>query len=198
MMAQKCGLKMMESKLFPSKKNPGYFGTKRFDRDKHGKRIHVQSMSGLLHVDHRLPSLDYEAILKTTLWLTKDMRQVEIQFRHMVFNVFAHNRDDHAKNFSFLMSEEGLWTVSPAYDLTFSYGPGGEHCTALLGEGKKPSSIHLKKLGLLIGINPKKVNTIVEEVCDAVTLWPHFALEAGVSKKTSQLIQTALERIKKD
>jgi serine/threonine-protein kinase HipA len=115
-------------------------------------------MSGLLHVDHRLPSLDYEAILKTTLWLTKDMRQVEMQFRHMTFNVFAHNRDDHAKNFSFLMNAEGVWSVSPAYDLTFSYGPGGEHCTALLGEGKKPT----------------------------VTSWSHFALEAGVSKKTSR------------
>jgi serine/threonine-protein kinase HipA len=86
-------------------------------------------MAGLLHADHREPSLDYETVMKATLYLTRDVRQCESQFRNAVFNVFSHNRDDHAKNFSFLMEAQGVWSVSPAYDLTFSSGPAGEHST---------------------------------------------------------------------
>ena len=80
----------------------------------------MHTVGGLLHSDFRVPSLDYEDLLNLTGALTKDIREVEKMYRLAVFNVLAHNRDDHAKNFSFLMDEKGEWKFAPAYDLTFS------------------------------------------------------------------------------
>jgi len=151
LMAKEAHLTIPGAKLFPSKKGPGFFGVKRFDRVA-GNRLHMHTVSGLLHVDHSIPSLDYETIMKATLWLTKDAREGEKQFRVAVFNILAHNRDDHAKNFSFLMDEKGVWQVSPAYDLTFSSGPSGEHCTTVMGEGKNLTIAHIVKLAEISGI----------------------------------------------
>ena len=100
-MAVAAGLEVPEARLFKSRKSEGFFGVKRFDR-LDGKHLHMHTVSGLLHADHRFPSLDYETLMKATLWLTKDIREGEKLLRLAAFNVFAHNRDDHAKNFSFL------------------------------------------------------------------------------------------------
>ena len=101
LMAKEAGLMVPESKLFPSRKGLGFFGVKRFDRNR-DSRIHMHTIAGLLHADHRASVLDYESIMKATLYLTKDIRQCDIQFRNAVFNVLSHNRDDHSKNFAFL------------------------------------------------------------------------------------------------
>ena len=90
--------------------------------------------------------------MKATYLLTKNRNGTEKQFRNIVFNVFSHNRDDHAKNFSFIMDEGGAWTVSPAYDLTFSAGPGGEHCTTVMGVGRNPGTVELLKLAAIAEI----------------------------------------------
>ena len=121
--AKKCGIEMPETKLFSSKISKGYFGIKRFDRnEKNKRRIHMISVSALLETSHRLPNLDYNILMKLTLKLTNSFEEVEKMFRLMCFNVFAHNRDDHSKNFSFIYDEElKKWKLSPAYDLTFSY-----------------------------------------------------------------------------
>ena len=123
--AKKCGIIMSETRLFPSEKCEGYFGIKRFDRisDKNGtKRIHMLTAAALLELNFEQPSLDYHSLMKLTKILTrdneKDMREM---FRRMCFNVFAHNRDDHSKNFTYLYYEEkDCWRLSPAYDLTYS------------------------------------------------------------------------------
>lgn len=187
-MAKQAGLIVPEAKLFPSKKSSGYFGVKRFDR-KEGQRFHMHTLSGLLHVDHRLPSVEYETILKATAWLTKDIRETEKQFRACVFNVFAHNRDDHAKNFSFLMDEKGGWHTSPSYDLTFSSGPVGEHCSLIMGEGKAPSERHLFKLAGSVGLKKESAQFIIQEVKDAVANWKMIAKDSGVSSNSAKLIQ---------
>lgn len=196
LMAKSAHLQVPEAKLFPSKKGPGYFGVKRFDRVKR-KRLHMHTVSGLLHVDHRFPSLDYETIMKATLWLSKDARECEKQFRAAVFNVFTHNRDDHAKNFSFLMNEKGVWHTVPSYDLVFSSGPRGEHCTMIMGEGKNPSLSHLLKLSEVSGMKKQKALQIIEEVRNATSKWADFAKEAGVSNVSSNRIQTVLARVLK-
>ena len=134
LMAIHAGLNVPQARLFESNRCSGYFGVKRFDRQE-GKSLHMHTVSGLLHLDHRDANLDYEALMQLTVWLTKDVRECEKQYRNAVFNILTHNRDDHAKNFSFLMSAEGMWSVSPAYDLTFSSGPAGEHSTTVMGEG---------------------------------------------------------------
>lgn len=180
-MAQEAGLVVPKSKIFPSRKGLGFFGVNRFDRNG-VERIHMHTISGLLHVDHREPSLDYEGIMKTTLYLTKDLNQCEIQFRNAVFNVLSHNRDDHSKNFSFLMNSRGVWTVSPAYDLTFSFGPGGEHSTMIMGEGKSPTKEHLLRLSHVGNIKKDKALEIIDQVSKATKKWQEISTDCGVSK----------------
>ncbi len=182
------------AKLFPSKTGFGYFGVKRFDHIK-GRRLHMHTISGLLHADHRFPSLDYETIMRATLYLNKDSQACERQFRAAVFNVLSHNRDDHAKNFSFLMDEKGIWQVSPAYDLTFSSGPNGEHCSTIMGEGKSPKISHLLKLATASGLKAQKALEIIEEVKEATSKWKIFATEAGVHSSSLNMIQNEIARI---
>ncbi len=194
LMAKMAQMDVPEARLFPSKKGPGFFGVKRFDRVG-GKRLHMHTVSGLLHVDHRVPSLDYGTIMKATLWLTKSIQDSEKQFRAAVFNVLAHNRDDHAKNFSFLMDKNAQWTMSPAYDLIFSSGPAGEHCTMIMGEGKSPEIDHLLKLAQVGGLKKKRALEIIDEVKKAVSQWEILAKEWGVSAKSSSMIQRTMERV---
>ncbi len=179
LMARAAGLTMMPTYLFPAKKGAGYFGVERFDRQGK-KRQHMHSVSGLIHADHRFPSLDYEQIMRIALELTRNTQELEKILRLAAFNVFAHNRDDHAKNFSFLMNEKGNWSVAPAYDLTFSGGPGGEHSTTIMGEGKNPTKEHLRKLADKFSIPTRRANQIIDEVKEAIQKWPSFAEEAGV------------------
>lgn len=195
LMAKDSGLDVPEAKLFPSRNGGyGYFGVKRFDRaqDKH---IHMHTICGLLHADYREPCLDYEMIMKATSFLTRDMRQSEKQFRNAVFNVLSHNRDDHSKNFSYLMDEKGAWTVSPAYDLTFSNGPGGEHSTMVMGEGKNPKLAHLLKLANISNIQKVKTLEIIDKVATSVHKWEHFANIARVSKLSTKMIHNSLDNI---
>lgn len=195
LMAKEAGLIVPEAKLFKSRICPGYFGVKRFDRTEH-IFLHTHTLSGLLHADHRIPSLDYEAVMKVTYILTKNMTESEKQFRNIVFNVFSYNRDDHAKNFSFIMDEKGIWSVSPAYDLTFSSGPGGEHCTTIMGNGRNPATADLLKLAALTNINKQKALSIIDQVKDAVSKWRQFAEEANVSRKSTKNIYSQLSNIK--
>lgn len=193
LMAIAAKLDCSEAQLFASKKGPGFFGAKRFDRTQEGGRVHMHTVSGLLNADHRTPSLDYETLLKTTLHLTQDIHECEKLFRLCAFNVYSHNRDDHAKNFSFLMDQSGQWRLSPAYDLTFSSGPQGEHCTMIMGEGKTPSDKHLLALAKQSQIDTGKAQTILEEVKAAVEKWPQFADEAQVSKASKGRIAKVLK-----
>jgi serine/threonine-protein kinase HipA len=135
--------------------------------------------------------------MKATLYLTKDVRQCEIQFRNAVFNVLSHNRDDHSKNFSFLMDAQGNWIVSPAYDLTFSSGPAGEHSTIIMGEGKNPTKEHLLKLADTCNIKQAKALEIIHQVLAATGKWNLFASEVGVSKLQTKNIGEALNAIRK-
>jgi len=139
--AKAAKIEMPNTKLLQGK----YFAVERFDRIG-DTRVHIQSVAGLTHSDFRYPTLDYDDLLGLTLHLTKNVEEQIKMFRLAVFNLFAHNRDDHAKNFSFLLDKDNNWQLAPAYDLTFSQGPGGEHSTTYLGEGKNPTQEHLIKL----------------------------------------------------
>lgn len=165
--AKKCGIEMEETRLFQSEMCSGYFGTKRFDREIINGEIekkHMVSVSGLLETSHRVPNLDYNVLMKLTLELTKDYREVEKMFRLMCFNVFAHNRDDHSKNFSYIYDEENGWKLSPAYDLTYSSSIGGEHATMVNGNGFNPGVMEILEVAKNIGINNKKAKDIVDQV----------------------------------
>lgn len=127
--------------------------------------MHMITVSGLLETSHRIPNLDYRDLMKLTYLLTKDNRQMEQMYRRMCFNVFAHNRDDHSKNFSFLYDEvNSRWILSPAYDLTYSNSIGGEHATCVNGNGKNPGIKELMEIGKAAGIAQSSVKRIAGEV----------------------------------
>ena len=186
-MARRAGILMPQTHLFKAKQGAGYFATKRFDR-LGGERLHMHTVCGLLHSDFRTPSLDYQDLIELTTVLTRDVREVEKMFRLAAFNVLAHNRDDHSKNFSFLMDEAGDWRLSPAYDLTFSSGPGGEQSTVLMGEGKAPHLQQLRSLGEVADLSKKAVAHILDQTQCALADWPILAKEYGVKKDNVRLI----------
>lgn len=162
--AKECGIKMEKTRLMPSQLCPGYFATRRFDRSG-GKRIHMISASALLETSHRIPNLDYHILMQLTLKLTKDYSQIEQLYRLMCFNVFAHNRDDHSKNFAFLYDEDaGSWNLAPAYDLTCSNSVGGEHATLVDGNGMNPGKKELLAVAEAIRFDPDKAKALADEV----------------------------------
>jgi len=181
LMAKDAGVEMPETHLFCTKRNK-YFGTKRFDRDGDA-RIHMHSLGGLIHADHRSPSLDYDTVLRVTLALTRNIQDAEKAYALACFNVLAHNRDDHVKNFSFLLNARNEWIFAPAYDLVFSYGPGGEQSMLVMGEGRNPGTAQLQTLGKQHGI--KNAPEILAKVERAVANWPHYAELADVSRKST-------------
>lgn len=173
--AKQCGIEMTETRLFSSKQCAGYFGTKRFDRtntseiDGGIQKIPMISVSGLLETSHRIPNLDYSILMKLTLELTKDFGEVEKLFRLMCFNIFAHNRDDHSRNFSFLYSEEeDRWRLSPAYDLTYSSSIGGEHATTVFGNGVNPGMGEILAIAGEIGIKETRAKRIANDIRECV------------------------------
>lgn len=192
LMARDAGLAMPATHLFRTRKKQRFFGIERFDRDG-DRRIHMHSLSGLMRADHRLPAIDYDGFLKVTLLLTKDVREVEKAFAIACFNVLAHNRDDHSKNVSFLMDDAGAWTLAPAYDLTFSFGPGGEQSMMVMGEGKAPGIAQLRALGTKHGL--RETNAIIDRVRVATVRWRIHADAAGVTKKAAATIANAIAAI---
>lgn len=170
MCAKKCGIEMMETMLIPSKHHEGYFATKRFDRQA-GKKIHVVSVSGLLETSHQIPNLDYNILMQLTMKLTKDFSEVEKMYRLMCFNVFAHNRDDHSKNFSFLFDmEDKRWKLAPAYDLTYSNSMRGEHATTVNGNGSNPTIADILEVAKKAKMDLSKAEAIAKEVYEAVKI----------------------------
>lgn len=167
LLAQKAGLSVNEFRLFPSAKTPGYFGAKRFDRDKEGKPIHMVSFSGLLEVSYQTPVLDYIHLLQVIQKLCKSPSDLLEGYRRMVFNVLVENKDDHGKNFAFLYDEEAkTYRLSPAYDLTSLPNRYGHEMSA---NGKdNPDKEDLLAVARYVGIPLKKAEDLYEEIAAVV------------------------------
>jgi serine/threonine-protein kinase HipA len=116
-------------------------------------------------------------------------------FRRMAFNVVTHNRDDHAKNSAFMMNDTGEWSLSPAYDLTYSNGPGGEHMMTVAGEGSAPVRSHLMRLATQSGILATDATGIIDQVNEAARTWLSAADQAGCTQKTARQIARAIHPI---
>lgn len=162
LMALDAGLAMMESTLFRAG-DLTCFGTQRFDRDGH-RRIHMHTAANLVDADFRAPSLSYSDLCLLTADLTKNHADMMMMYRLMIFNVLAHNRDDHGKNFAFLMNEQGEWRLAPPYDLTFSYGPGGEHTADIAGKGKSITNADMLRVADDAGIPRNRAIEIIDQV----------------------------------
>lgn len=165
--AKEAGIDMPPTHLFPSKNGGGYFGVQRFDRTPQGK-VHVHTACGLLHASHRFSCLDYENLLKLTLVLTRDITQAEEMVRRMVFNVKSGNRDDHSKNFSFLLNKNFEWRLAPAYDLTPSAGINGEQTAMVNGKGHNITDDDLIAAAKVADIPASAVRSIINTVESAL------------------------------
>lgn len=190
-MALDSGIKMSESKLFKGLSGQAYFGTKRFDRDGN-KRLHLHSAAGIMHDNFRLSNIDYGDLMDCAFKLERDVRAYEKILRLAAFNVFAHNRDDHSKNFAFLMDSTGTWKVAPAFDLTFSTSGHGMHSTTVARESKNPTKKHLMELGDYFKI--KNANKIIDEVQAVVFNWKAYADQCEVSNESKNRIEKIIGR----
>lgn len=194
-MAKESGVLMPETELLSGESGRFYFAAHRFDRQG-TQRTHVHSASGLLYADIRIPALDYKDLIQLTRAVTRDQRECKAMFTLAVFNVLSHNRDDHARQFSYLMERDGVWRLAPAYDLTWSMGPGGEHSTSILGHGKNITREHLIELGKNADMKRQEILEVIERVRDAVNSWNAFADEYGVSNHSAKMIANSLASIK--
>ncbi|MCL2632850.1 MAG: type II toxin-antitoxin system HipA family toxin [Coriobacteriia bacterium] len=188
--AKNCGIAMTDVALFESNRCPGYFGTKRFDRitvdkDKthtvsaqttqipmqlNQHKIHMVSAAALLETTHRVPNLDYIQLMKLTQILTDSMSELQKLYKLMCFNVYAHNRDDHSKNFSFLYNEEaGDWHLSPAYDLTYSSSYYGQHATTVAGNGQDPELKDIMEVARQAGLSIRWARVTAAEIEENVS-----------------------------
>lgn len=189
-MARAAGLRLPDTVLFPGVGDQKIFGIERFDRDGND-RLHVHTLGGLIHSSHRLPGCTYEMALKVAQAVTRNREDVLALFRQMVFNVVTHNRDDHVRNFSFLLGPDARWHFSPSYDLTYSAGPGGEHSMTISGEGKNPTFEHIRRVGEEFQIRESEVIEVTGKVMEAVGYWHEFAREAGVPKQVADRIKAS-------
>lgn len=162
-MAKRAGLNMPAHHYFDIDEANSAFGVQRFDYQD-GQRVHIHTLAGLLDLDFRIPSLDYLQYLRCVRMLTQSQPQVEAAFRQAVFNVVFNNKDDHSKNFSFLMDKDGLWSISPSYDLSYNTGMNGYHQMDICGEALQPTLAHLLKLAKLADIKANRANQICEQV----------------------------------
>jgi serine/threonine-protein kinase HipA len=137
------------------------------------------------------PAVLLRLFLRATLAITRHAADVAAAFRRMVFNVLASNRDDHVRQHSYLMDAAGTWRLAPAYDLTYSAGPGGEHYLDVEGEGRRPTRTHVRALGKRHGFDKAAVDAIIDEVAAALAGWPRFADDAGVTQASKADIAAA-------
>lgn len=162
--AKRCGMDVPDFKLT----NGRYFTTRRFDITPNGERIHTATAGGLLCLSLNAPVLDYTNLLALTGYLTQNAKEVEEMFRRMVFNYLTDNKDDHCKNFSFIVLETGngqyKWHLAPAYDLTLcTEGYNGEHATSVNGTGH-PTLKDMIVVGTKNKMSVQRCKEIFEEV----------------------------------
>ena len=194
-MAVLAGVEMSECRLL-RENGRNHFMTKRFDRV-NGDKLHMQTLGALAHLDYSFPALcSYEQAAMYMRQMDLTAKEIEQFFRRMVFNVIAVNQDDHVKNISFLMNRKGEWSLSPAYDITFSYNPDNVWLKAhQMKINNKTTGItrdDLLAAGANMGISTVKVKRIIKEVNDAVSNWEQIAKENGIRQKTIDAVSSVM------
>jgi serine/threonine-protein kinase HipA len=195
-MAAAAGIAVPEARLF-EEGGRRHFMVRRFDRTENGGKLHMQSLAALGHYDFNDPrAYSYEQAFLVMRQLGLDMTALEEQYRRMVFNVIGRNQDDHVKNIAFLMDRAGHWSLSPAFDLTWSYNPAGDwtsrHQMAVNGkrDGFEPEDFvaAARTAGLARG----RARDIVATVADAIRQWPRFAAEAATGDAWERAVASTL------
>ncbi|MCW4455080.1 HipA domain-containing protein [Flavobacterium sp. MXW15] len=195
-MARAAGIDICECRLL-EEGGRRHFMTRRFDRPAEGGKLHMQSLAALAHFDFNDPNAySYEQALLVMRRLALPMAELEQQFRRMVFNVIARNQDDHVKNIAFLMDKRGHWRLSPAFDITWAYNPGGtwtgRHQMSINGRRDDFSLADFDACARSASINAARARAIVEQVRQAVRQWSRFADEAEVAPSWRDQIAASL------
>jgi serine/threonine-protein kinase HipA len=183
-MAQAAGIDMTESRLL-EENGRAHFMTRRFDRID-GNKLHLQSLCAMAHYDFNMAgAYGYEQVLMIMRKI-KLSKKAQLQlYRRMVFNVMARNQDDHTKNIAFLMNREGEWSLSPAFDMTYSHNPAGKWTNRhqMTVNGKRDGFTQEDLLAVAASSDLRGAGKVLQEVLDAVRQWPDFAGQAGVEEK---------------
>ncbi|HEC13407.1 MAG TPA: type II toxin-antitoxin system HipA family toxin [Acidiferrobacteraceae bacterium] len=195
-MARDCGIDISECRLF-EENGRRHFMTRRFDRLAGGEKLHMLSLCALAHYDFNMAgAYAYEQALLVIRQMGLPMAAIEEQFRRMVFNIVARNQDDHVKNIAFLMDKSGNWSLSPAFDVIYSYNPTGEwtasHQMTLNGKRDDFTMDDFNACAKAASLKRGRAKAIVNEVCEAVARWREYADEADVPVATSDQIQRTL------
>ena len=192
-MARAAGVRMTDCRLF-EEGGRRHFMTRRFDRDRQGNKLHMQSLCALAHRDFNLAgAYSYEQALQTIRSLGLPMEVVEQQFRRMTFNIVARNQDDHVKNIAFLRERDGSWQLAPAFDVTYAYQPSGrwtnQHQMSLNGKRDDFTIADFRRAAATAFMKAGRAEAILTEVTKAVTRWPEFAANAKVDAEVAARIQ---------
>ena len=199
-MATAAGIDMTDCRLL-EESGRRHFMTRRFDRPDR-RKLHMQSLGALAHLDfNQAGAHSYEQALLVIRRLGLPMEAIEQQFRRMAFNVVARNQDDHVKNISFLMDQDGQWSLSPAYDVTYAFQPGGRwtsrHQMSMSGKRDDFTIDDFRQCAEVASMKRGRAESIVGEVHDAVVRWPSFAEAAGVADLDIERIARA-QRLRLD
>ena len=195
-MAKKAGISMEESRLL-EENGRSHFMTRRFDRTETGQKVHMQSLCALEHFDFKKAGAhSYEQALRTIRKLDMPMAMIEEQFRRMTFNIIGRNQDDHVKNIAFLMDKSGNWSLSPAFDMTYSYNPQGDwtsrHQMSLNSKRDDFGIEDFITCAKNVSMKRGRAEEIVYEVQAAVSKWKQFADKSGVSPDVADGISRTL------
>lgn len=196
-MAKAAGITMTDCRLLPEG-GRRHFMTRRFDRTETGGKLHMQSLAALAHYDYCSPdSYTYEQAFQVMRQLNLPMDQMEELFRRMTFNVVARNQDDHVKNIAFLMDRNGVWSLSPAYDVTWAMDLTNQwlrqHQMSVNGRRKDISRADLEACAATASINATRARAIIDEVVATVADWPRFAEAAEVDDFMRKSIDPSLK-----
>lgn len=196
-MAKACGIDISECRLL-EENGRRHFMTRRFDRLADGRKLHMQSLCALAHYDFNMAgAYSYEQALLVIRQLGLSMRIIEEQFRRMVFNIVARNQDDHVKNIAFLMDKSGTWSLSPAFDMTYSYNPSGawtaSHQMSMNGKREDFTMDDFKACAKTASMKRGRAGEIIREVQQVVSRWRDYAEEASVPATWREKIQSTLQ-----
>ncbi len=196
LMARAAGITMSECRLL-EENGRRHFMTKRFDRLAGGEKLHMQSLCALAHFDFNQPGAhSYEQAFLVMRQLGLPMEAAEEQFRRMAFNIVTRNQDDHVKNIAFLMDKSGRWSISPAFDVSYSYNPEGAwtstHQMSMNNKRDNFSREDFRACGKTTMLKRGRAETILDEVIAAARRWPKFAEEAKVLPAWVKQVQAQL------
>lgn len=193
-MAVAAGIHMMPSRLLEVE-GVRHFLTQRFDR-RDGRKIFTQTLAAVDPDAH-----SYENLFRTARALAVPKPEIDELFRRAAFNVLANNTDDHNKNFSFLMNQDGEWHLSPAYDITFIIGTNGRepeknHCLPIAGKVTDISEDDLIRLGRNNAVRDPA--GIIREVRKGISIFMEAAQRNGVDAFHIELIARRLAELNPD